>query len=410
MSGTELADGPLFEKWERNGLELANRLAVAPMTRVSATPLGVPTPAMVRYYTRFARGGFGLVITEGIYTDRAYAQGYANQPGLTDAEQLGGWRSVVDAVHAAGGKIVAQLMHAGALAQGNRFRGEPAGPSAVAPKGLQMPFYGGQGPYRTPLAMSPADIRAAIDGFASAANLARAAGFDGVEIHGANGYLLDQFLTGYTNRRSDDWGGTIERRVRLCVGVAQAVRAAVGTHFPVGMRISQAKVNDFEHKWPEGEDGARIVFGLLADVGLDFLHVTEFEAWKAAFGDTGPSLVALARRYAPGVTMIANGSLHAPQRALQLLEDGADIIALGRGALANPDWPNRLAGGEPLAGFDRELLAPLADIKPSELAQRGVDGRREEIGGPPGRQAGSDPIREGRAQAGPAERKDPCHR
>jgi 2,4-dienoyl-CoA reductase-like NADH-dependent reductase (Old Yellow Enzyme family) len=365
------AHAPLFTPWQLNGLDLSNRLAVAPMTRISATSEGMPTGMMARYYQRFARGGFGLVITEGIFTDQAYSQGYAGQPGLSDLKQADGWRLVVDAVHAAGGRIFAQLMHAGALTQANRFRNETVGPSPVLPKGLQMTFYRGEGPYRLPRAMSDADIIEAIDGIARAAAFAtKVAGFDGVEIHGANGYLLDQFLTHYTNRRSDAWGGSIDRRIRFSVEVARAVRQAVGDAVPVGIRISQGKVNDFMYKWPEAEAGAAAVFGALANSRLDYIHITEFEAWRPAFYDDGPSLVTLARKHAPELTIIANGSLHDPMHARQALRDGADLVALGRGALANPAWPHRVMDGSALKSFDGALLSPLGNIKSSELSER----------------------------------------
>jgi 2,4-dienoyl-CoA reductase-like NADH-dependent reductase (Old Yellow Enzyme family) len=183
---------PLFAPANLHGLQLPNRLAVAPMTRVSASPEGHANGTMARYYERFARGGFGLVITEGIYTDTAYAQGYARQPGLSDGEQARAWRPVVKAIQAAGGRAIAQLMHAGALSQFNRFRDHTAGPSAVRPLGTQMTAYRGEGEYPVPRAMTDADIAEAIRGFARAALLAMdVAGFDGVEIHGANGYLLD---------------------------------------------------------------------------------------------------------------------------------------------------------------------------------------------------------------------------
>ncbi len=178
---TTPATPSLFDTLALNGVPLRNRLAVAPMTRISATAAGVPTEAMTRYYAGFARGGFGLIVTEGIYTDRAYAQGYAGQPGLTDAQQVAAWRQVVAAVHQQGGRIVAQLMHAGALSQANRFRDDTVGPSAVQPKGQQMAVYAGKGPYRMPRAMEEADVLQAIEGFAQAARLARDAGFDGVK-------------------------------------------------------------------------------------------------------------------------------------------------------------------------------------------------------------------------------------
>lgn len=361
----------LFDPGDLGGMAVPNRLVVAPMTRISATPEGVPTPTMVDYYAGFARGGFGLVITEGTYTDRAFSQGYAGQPGLIDSEQARAWRAVTDAVHDAGGRIFVQLMHAGALSQANRFRDETVGPSAITSKGKQMGVYRGNGPYRTPRAIEPHEIDAAIAGFAQAARLARdVAGFDGIEIHGANGYLLDQFLTDYTNRRDDAWGGPIGNRVRLAEQTARAVRAAVGDGFPVGIRISQGKVNDFTHKWAEGADGAAIVFGLLAATGIDFIHVTEFEAWQHAFPDDERTLVQHARLAAPHLAVIANGGLHDPARAQQVLTDGADLIALGRGALANPDWPMRVAKGIAPRAFDPALLSPFGEIKPAELRMR----------------------------------------
>lgn len=361
----------LFDTVQLGRLALANRIAVAPMTRISASVDGVPTDDMRRYYAGFADGGFGLLLTEGIYTDRAWSQGYAGQPGLTDGEQAHAWRAVTDAVHATGGRIVAQLMHAGALSQGNRFRTDTVGPSAVAPRGLQMAVYAGTGLYPTPRAMTHEEVDAAIDGFVRAARLARdVGGFDGVEIHGANGYLLDQFLTGYTNERDDAWGGHILQRLRLAVQVVHAVRDAVGPDFPVGIRISQGKVNDFTHRWPEGVAGAHSVFSTLADAGIDYLHVTAFESWKPAFDDDPRSLVQLARKAAPDLPIIANGSLHDPERAREVLEQGADVVALGRGALANHDWPVRMRHGIAPQPFDAALLSPLGNIKPAELAAR----------------------------------------
>ena len=244
-----MAGDALFTPLRLGGaLELPNRLAVAPMTRVSATAQGHATQVMADYYADFAAGGFGLVITEGIYTDRAHAQGYLFQPGLADAAQRDAWRPVVDQVHAHGGRIVAQLMHAGALSQGNPHRATAKGPSAVQPRGQQMAFYRGEGPYRMPEAMTTADIAEAIDGFAQAARRAQQAGFDGVEIHGANGYLLDQFLTTYTNQRADGYGGSLAKRLRLVVEVIEAVRQSTTAGFAIGVRISQSKVNDFTHQ------------------------------------------------------------------------------------------------------------------------------------------------------------------
>jgi 2,4-dienoyl-CoA reductase-like NADH-dependent reductase (Old Yellow Enzyme family) len=359
----------LFQPLTSARLVLPNRLAVAPMTRVSAAEDGQATPRMARYYERFARGGFGMVVTEGLYTDQQFSQGYRFQPGISDDQQAGSWKPVVRGIKAYGAFAVAQLMHAGSISQGNRFRERTVGPSAIRPKGQQMAFYHGVGAYGMPSAMTDAQIAEAITGFSDAAALAvDAAGFDGIEIHAANGYLLDQFLTEHTNAREDRWGGSLRNRVELAVQVVRTVRDRVGAAVPVGIRISQGKVNDFTHKWRDGERDAEVIFGSLADARVDFIHVTEFEAWKPAFGDAGPTLAQLAKRYAPAAIVIANGSLHDVEKAELLLANGADAVALGRGALANPDLPNRLAARTPLRKFDPAILGPVADIKASELA------------------------------------------
>ena len=338
------------------------------MTRVSATEEGVPTPAMRDYYRRFAAGGFGLIITEGLYTDKAYSQGYPFQPGLADDGQAQAWARITKDAHEHGSVVFAQLMHAGALSQGNRFRDNSVAPSAVQPVGKQMTFYYGEGDYAVPREISEAEIADVIKGFAdTAVRAVRVAGFDGIEIHGANGYLLDQFLTAHTNLRTDAWGGDVRGRVKLLVDVVSAVKAAVGGEVPVGIRISQGKVNDFTHKWPGGERDAEVIFSALQRAGADFIHITEFEAWQAAFDGKAESLVSLARRFAPRATLIANGSLHDQHRAREVLLAGADVLAVGRGALSNPDLPKRWEDGAALREFDRAILGPIANIKACEL-------------------------------------------
>ncbi|MCC8935925.1 NADH:flavin oxidoreductase [Bradyrhizobium sp. Arg68] len=358
----------LFAPLDINGRIVKNRLAVAPMTRITATADGRATETMTRYYERFARGGFGTVITEGIYTDQAFAQGYIHQPGMTDEAQAKAWKPVVNGIKAHGAIAIAQMMHAGAISQGNRFRDSTVGPSAIRPKGSQMTFYHGKDRYVVPAAITEEQIADAIAGFAgSAARAIQVAGFDGIEIHGANGYLLDQFLTDYANDRTDRWGGTTENRVRLIVEAFKAVRAKVGNAVPVGVRISQGKVNDYHHKWAGAERDAEIIFGSLGDAGADFIHVTEFEAWKPAFAEHGPSLMRLAKRYAPKAAIFANGSLHNIEQAVAALGDGADVVTIGRGALANPDLPRRLLDRHALDEFDPAILGPIADIKDTEL-------------------------------------------
>jgi len=355
----------LFEPLSLGRLTLPNRWAVAPMTRVSATADGLATARMADYYASFAQGGFGLVITEGTYTDKAWSQGYLFQPGLADAAQRDAWRPVVDGVHAHGGRVVAQLMHAGALSQGNPHRPGTKAPSAVQPIGQQMPFYRGQGPYRLPEAMTHDEIAQAVEGFADAALRAREAGFDGVEIHGANGYLLDQFMNVHTNTREDRYGGSLARRLTLITEVVEAVRRAVGSGFIVGVRVSQGKVNDKAYKWPGGIADAETIFRALGRLAIDYLHTTEFEAWQPAFAQ-GASLAALARERV-SVPVLANGSLQEGTRAAEMLAAGeADFVSLGRGALTHADWPRRVREAVPVERFDPGLLVPIADLGNAE--------------------------------------------
>ncbi|MEO3803038.1 NADH:flavin oxidoreductase [Nonomuraea sp. B1E8] len=350
-------------------LSLANRLAVSPMTRVSAASDGTPTEEMADYYAAFARGGFALVVTEGTYTDTRYSQGYLNQPGMVSDGHEAGWREIADRVRAAGAAFVLQLMHAGALSQGNRYRDDTMAPSAVPPRGEKMPEYGGHGPWSTPRPMRQDDIDLAVRGFVDSAVRAERAGFDGVEVHGANGYLIDQFLTDYTNTRDDRYGGGVSRRVRLAAEIVSAIRAEVGPRFCVGIRLSQGKVNDHTHRWAGGARDAEIIFAALAEAGASYLHIaSEGRDWvETATLDGGMTITGLARKVT-GLPVLANGGMHDADQAATVLADGhADVLALGRGALANPDFPRRLARGLPMADFDHRMLQPMATLNNARL-------------------------------------------
>lgn len=358
----------LFSEGKLGNLKLKNRIGLAPMTRTSAESNGVPNEVMKRYYTRYAKGGFGLLISEGTYPDEKHSQGYKNQPGIANAAQVAAWKDIVQSVHDAGAKIICQIMHAGALSQGNAYTNETIGPSAVQPKGEQLGFYGGNGAYPVPREMSKEDISQVIKGFAQAAGNAREAGFDGIEIHGANGYILDQFLTDYTNLRQDEYGGSTRNRVRLLVEIAQACREAVGEDFPVGIRISQSKVNDYTHKWAGGEEDANVIFTALGKAGLDFIHVTEYHADQPAFNEGGPTLAALAKKYG-GLPVVVNGNLNTPEQGDAMLRHGdVDVITIGKTALANKDWVNRVAEGRAFDDFEpQKFFVPDAKVKEFEL-------------------------------------------
>ncbi|MBW4841135.1 MAG: NADH:flavin oxidoreductase [Paenibacillaceae bacterium] len=350
----------LFSKFHLGNLTLSNRTVVAPMTRISATEDGLATERMARYYANFANGGFGLLISEGTYLDETYSQSYLNQPGIANEAQVESWKKVTHAVHQQGSNIFCQLMYSGALSQGNSYTNETIAPSSVKPKTEPALAGTGRTEFFLPREMTYDDIQAVINSFADSAVRAREAGFDGVEIHGANGYLLDQFLTDYTNQRTDKYGGSIENRVRLMVEVIQAVRKAVGSMFVVGIRVSQTKVNDYHHKWASGEKEAEVIFKSLGKAGVDFIHINEYDATKPAFDDKGSSLAAFAKKYA-GVAVIACGHLEDPSKGETLLSRGeADLIALGKGALANPDWIKKMVEGSSLSTLE-DFTYPIKD-------------------------------------------------
>jgi len=364
----------LFDPVTLNGQLLTNRIGLAPMTRVSATADGRPTDEMARYYSKFADGGFSFLLTEGTYTDDEYSQGYQNQPGLVTDEQVAAWERVTDAVHGSGARIFAQLMHAGAQSQGNRHvDGEKTlAPSRVRPSGSMLEAYGGSGEFPIPKAATRDNLDAVTDGFVSAAINAHDAGFDGVEIHAANGYLLNEFLATETNRRDDQYGGDSQSRVRYPAGVVSAVRNAVPDGFVVGVRVSQTTVLDDAYEWEEGRDAADVFFSAFVSAGVDYIHVTEPDITAPAFGAAGPTLAEIASEHANNGTLtVANGGLGRPEDARSAVETGVDLVTLGKSGLANPDWPRRVAVDEPLESFDPEkYLGPTARITASEIQPR----------------------------------------
>ncbi len=227
-----------------------------------------------------------------------------------------------------------------------------------------MPEYGGSGPYRLPTAMTPNDLAEVRDGFVAAAARARRAGFHGVEIHAANGYLLDQFLTSYTNRRHDAYGGSAAARIRYAAEIVSAVRMSLPPDFVVGVRVSEAKVNDFKYRWPGGAAEAETIFSVLAEAGASYIHMAgEGRGFRESISSEEEPMTSLARRVT-GLPVIANGGLDDPNLANEVIKGGyADLIAIGRAALATPDWPRRIEQCDPLIAFDPEMISPSACIE-----------------------------------------------
>jgi len=351
----------LFSPSQIGNVGLANRAIVSPMTRTSATVDGIVTPQMVDYYAEYARGGWGLIATEATYIDEKHSQGYSQQPGIANAAQQDSWRAVVDAVHEAGVPIFLQLFHAGAVNQGNQWVDGSIAPSAVQPVGEQIDRYDGSGPFQAPREITRDEMDDVAASFAAAAQRAVEVGFDGIEVHGANGYLMDQFLTTYTNHRTDEYGGAIDNRVRYHIDVMAAVRGAVDPAVPVGVRVSQTKVNDLKYSWPGGDTDAKVVFGRLGEIGNIFIDIAAHLGCAPVF-DTDNSLAGLAKRYS-GLTVIANGKLHDPAEAERALtQENVDFVALAKGALADPAWPRKIAAGNVPIAFDPGMVSPLATL------------------------------------------------
>ena len=340
------------------GRKLKNRLVVAPLTRKSATLEGVPTQEMADYYGAFAKGGFGMIISEGTYTDDLFSQSDVGQPGITNEAQMLGWQNVAENVHRYDAVFINQLMHAGALGQ---LREENIAPSAVQPIGERSPEPGGAtGPYPMPEAMEYSDFETVRQGYVQAATLSRKAGFDGIEIHAANGYLFDQFVTEHTNLRTDRYGGYVRNRLRFLMEVYQAVRDALPPDFIVGIRLSESKVNDLKYRWPGGSQTATEIFSVLSEIQPDYFHIaSEGGSWKreSLYAD-GLSSTGIAKRLTK-VPIIANGGLHDIELAESLIaSDQADLISIGRAAIANPDWPDRILKGQATIPFFKELIKP----------------------------------------------------
>jgi len=329
----------LLTSFRLGRLELPSRIVMSPMTRSRA--IGhQPNSVMSEYYAQ--RASAALVIAEGI-APSPNGLGYARIPGLYSGEQVEGWRLTTQAVHAAGGRIFAQLMHTGRIAHPENMppTARIVAPSAVQAEGQMWTDAKQMQPFPMPEGMSEADVRAARDEFVVAAKNAIAAGFDGVELHGANGYLLEQFLNPGTNRRTDAYGGSVERRARFVVEVAEATAKEIG-HDRLGIRFSP--YNPFNDMPAYDEVDAQ--YRHLATALKDLAYVHVVGSAHPAFARTAD---ALRERF--GV-FILNGNLSPETAEKALVEKRADLVSFARLFIANPDLPRRIAAGAPLAEPD----------------------------------------------------------
>ncbi|WP_417689694.1 NADH:flavin oxidoreductase [Pseudidiomarina sp.] len=350
-----------FSSIEFAGMKLANRFALAPMTRVSAQANGRANELMVEHYKRYAEGGFALIITEGIYPDQDASQGYENQPGLADALQVESWVPVIKAVHGAGAKIIAQLMHAGAQMQYNRFDKQPLGVTDQKPVGKPLGLYGDQEAWLEPKVMDESDFERVLNGFLHGIRGAVEAGFDGVELHGANGYLLNELLSTHFNTREDKWGGDMQRRAQFVIDVVKAAREMVADDFVLGIRLSQITITDPDYQWPEGEEGFNWLVQALAEAGIDYIHTTDNEANRPALKGGARSLAEVVRD--AGVPLVVNGGIDDSNYAKTAAHYPESLLALGKAALADPQFVNKVKEGEKPDALDFAMLQPLANVE-----------------------------------------------
>ncbi|WP_436848614.1 NADH:flavin oxidoreductase [Streptomyces asoensis] len=354
-----------------NGLTVPNRIAMAPMTRMFS-PAGIPGEDVVSYYGRRAAAGVGLIVTEGTYVGHESAGQSDRVPRFHGEEQLAGWAKVAEAVHAGGGTIVPQLWHIGMV----RNQGEPpfADAPAVGPSGIRV-----DGTEGTGKAMTQRDLDDVIGAFAEAAAAAERIGFDGVELHGAHGYLLDQFLWAGTNRRTDAYGGDPVARAKFAAEVVAAVRETVSAEFPIIFRYSQWKQEAYDARLAETPEELEAILAPLAAAGVDAFHASTRRYWLPEFDGSDLNLAGWTKKLT-GKPTITVGSVGldgdfikafagegSPVKGIddlldRLERDEFDMVAVGRALLQDPEWAAKVLGGrlDELKPYDAAALRTLS--------------------------------------------------
>jgi 2,4-dienoyl-CoA reductase-like NADH-dependent reductase (Old Yellow Enzyme family) len=363
----------LFKPFTVKSLTLKNKTVMAPMTR-AFSPKNIPSKEVAAYYRRRAEGNVGLIITEGTFISHKGANGYENVPAIYGEEALAGWKHVVDEVHAAGGKIAPQLWHVGSVR--NLGVGPKTEVPAYSPSGLFKPGA------ENGVAMTQTDIDEVVASFAQAALDAKNIGFDAIEVHGAHGYLVDQFFWQGTNQREDQYGGSLENRTRFGVEIVQAIRAAVGEGFTIIFRFSQWKQQDYSAKLCQTPEELGVFLNLLSDAGVDVFHASTRRFWVSEFAGSELNLAGWTKKLTdkPVIT-VGNVGLDAdfigegnkdlsgtsnPTGIDELLErlgnNEFDLVAIGRALLVDPDWVNKIGVNaiEEIKPFTKKSLMSLS--------------------------------------------------
>lgn len=337
----------LFLPFQAGALKLQNRIAMAPMTRSRATSNNIPTDIMVEYYGQ--RATAGLIITEGT-SPSPNGVGYARIPGIYNDEQVAGWKKVTDAVHEKAGHIFLQLMHTGRV---THIANLPAGaevlaPSAVAAKEKMYVDAQGMLDLPVPRAFTTEEVKSTIDEYVTAAKNAVAAGFDGIELHGANGYLIEQFINPGTNQRTDEYGGSVEARGRFLLEIAEKAAAEIGKD-KIGVRFSPYGAFNDMPAYDQVDETYNYLAGKLNDLGILYVHVLDHSSMGAP--PVPQKVKDLIRSTFKNIMIVCRG-FDGEKAAEVLANGGADIVAFGKLFVSNPDLVKRLEDGSALAEFD----------------------------------------------------------
>lgn len=367
MSSTDV----LFRPFRLKTLCLPNRIVMAPMTR-SKSPNQIPNADVAAYYRARASGGVGLILTEGTSPEHKSASNDVNVPGFFGEASLAGWANVLKEVKAAGGHIMPQLWHQGIVRHASS--GPYPAEKSMGPSGLSRPDKKVAEP------MTDSEIADVIAGFARSAGYAKQMGFDGVELHGAHGYIIDEFFWEGTNQRDDRYGGSLENRTNFAADVTRAVRKVVGEDFPILLRFSQWKQQDFTARLARSPAELERFLNPLIDAGVDLFHCSTRRFWEPEFPEDGSdmNLAGWTKKLSGKPTMtVGSVSLNADfitaftkagaettgiDRLLELMARGDfDLVAVGRALIVNPDWPNKVREGhfDQLKPYTPEALATL---------------------------------------------------